>query len=151
MKHPVHIRLPIVERLVEGACASKHAHHTLHFGHVPIIERLVKRRCASKHLFHINHVGHVPIVERLIEGACVIKHPFHIRHFGHVPLVERLVEGFCVWLDEQIKFTKEDLQLSHGEKTSRGKKKGGRQICDRIENQKYSRSSTYLNFDCLIR
>jgi len=34
------------------------------------------------------------------------------------------------WVDEQIKLAEEDLELSDGEKKSRGKKKGGRQTCD---------------------
>ena len=39
----------------------KHLFHISHIGHVPIIERLVEGVCASKHTFHIRHVGHVPI------------------------------------------------------------------------------------------
>jgi len=51
----------------------KHTIHIRHFGHVPIIERLVEGACAFKRISHIRHFGHVPIVtrrvERLVEGG----------------------------------------------------------------------------------
>jgi len=59
-----------------------------YFGHVPLVKRLVEGFCASKHKRHIKHIGHVPIVERLVEGLCIYKHTCHIRHVGHVPLAD---------------------------------------------------------------
>ena len=47
----------------------KHTGHIPHFGHVPIVERLVEGACACKHPAYIRHFGHVPFVERLVEGA----------------------------------------------------------------------------------
>ena len=82
-----------MERLVEGACVSKHLLFEVNFGHVPLIERLVERACAIKQFVHIRHIGHVPIIERLVEGGCEPKHLVHSRNTGHVPIANLAV--FC--------------------------------------------------------
>ena len=40
---------------------------TVNLRHVPIVERLVEGVCVSKHICHIRHLlGHVPLIERLV-------------------------------------------------------------------------------------
>ena len=87
--------IPIIERLIECLCISKHNAHISYLASIPIIERLIECLCFIKHTSHISYLASIPIIERLIECMCWPKHIPHISYITSIPIIERLIECLC--------------------------------------------------------